>query len=121
MRVETVLRLALGAGPALPADGAPIEDDTVARCHLRDVGAHGADHSGGLVAEQIGELITDPALLVVQVRVADTAGENVHQSLPRPRIRHQDGLQRNRGVFLPGNDCLNFMDHYFRVPLDGDQ
>jgi hypothetical protein len=37
------------------------------------------------VAEQEREVVVDPALLVVQVRMADAAGEDVHQRLARAR------------------------------------
>lgn len=58
-----------------------------------------------------------PPCSVMQVRVANPARENVHQGLPRPRIRDQNSLQRNRGILLPGDDCLYFMDHYSCVPF----
>ena len=46
---EAIPGLALEAGAALAADGAPVEDDEVARCHLGDALAHGLDRAGRLV------------------------------------------------------------------------
>ncbi len=91
--VEAVLRLAAAARPAFAADGAPVQHHTVAGGHLGDVGADGADDAGGLVAEQEREVVVDGALLVVQVGVADTAGEDVHEGLAGSGIRDQDGFQ----------------------------
>ena len=111
VRVEAVLRLALGAGPALAADRAPVQDHPVPGSHLGDIRADGGDHAGSLMAQQDGEIVGDSAQLVMQVRVADPAGENVHQRLARARIRHQNGLHRDRGVLFLGNDRFYFMNH----------
>ena len=91
--VEAVLRLASAAGPAFAADSPPVQHHTVARRHFGDIGAHRADHAGGLMAQQEREIVADGALLVVQVGVADPAGKDVHQGLAGAGIRHQDGFQ----------------------------
>jgi S-(hydroxymethyl)mycothiol dehydrogenase len=70
------------------------------------------------MTQQVREVVADSALLVVQVRVADTAGENIHQHLPRTRIRHQYGLQRNRGILLPDDDCFNTANATQKMTLE---
>ena len=109
--VEAVLRLALGAGTAFAADGAPVQHDAVAGGHLGDVRAHGADDAGGLVAEQEREVVVDGALLVVQVGVADAAGEDVHEGLAGAGVRDQDGLQGDVGILGTDYCAFDFMDH----------
>ncbi len=111
MGVEAVLGFTAVAGTAVAADGPPVQHHPVARGDVSDVGAHGADHSGGLVAKQEREVIADAAQLVVQVGVADAAGDDVHQGLARTRIRDQDGLQSDRGALGAGYDTFDFMDH----------
>jgi hypothetical protein len=76
VRVEAVLRLALGAGPAFAAHGAPVQEHPVAGSHLGNVRSDGADHIGGLMAQQVREPVAAAGLLVVKVRVADTARES---------------------------------------------
>ena len=100
-----------GAGPALAADGAPVQDHAVAGGNLGDVRAHGADNAGGLVAEQEREVVVDAALLVVQVGVADAAGEDVHEGLAGAGVRHQDGLQGDVGILGTDYCAFDFMDH----------
>ena len=66
VRVEAVPGLAaLRARVALAAHGAPVEDDEVARRQPPgDVRADGVDRSGGLVTEQVREVVADAALAV---------------------------------------------------------
>ena len=89
VRGEAVPGPAPAAGAALAADRAPVQDDEVAG---RDGGhpvADRLDHAGRLVPEQVGEVVPDAALAVVQVGVADAARLHPDQRLARPRIGHQ--------------------------------
>lgn len=92
VRVEAVLRPATQTGPALPAHGTPVEDHEVAGGDVGDAVADRLHDARGLMAEQEREVVVDPALLVVEVRVADPAGLDLHHSLARPRVRDQDRL-----------------------------
>ena len=56
---------------------------------------------GRLVPEQVGEVVADPAHLVVQVGVADAAGLHPHQRLARARVRHQYLGHHRTGSPLP--------------------
>jgi hypothetical protein len=94
------VRSAALARPALPAHRAPVQDDEVARrngCHVR---AHSLDPAGGLVAKQERILVVDAALTVGQVGVAHPAGDDVDQSLPRPRVRDDNVHQFDGFAFL---------------------
>ena len=86
-RVEAVPGAAALAGPALPADGAPVEDDEVADLHVGDTLADGFDGAGGLMAEQERVLVVDAALAVGQVGVAYAARDDVDDHLARARGR----------------------------------
>ena len=81
---EAVPGLALEAGAALAAHGAPVEDDEVAGRHVGDALADRLDRAGGLVAEQEREVVVDAALAVVQVGVADPAGLDRTTASPGP-------------------------------------
>jgi hypothetical protein len=59
--------------------------------HRRDVGPHTFDNTGCLVPEQERELVIDSTFAVVQIRVADTARLDAHESLARTGIGHHDG------------------------------
>ena len=109
--VEAVLQLALLAGPAFAADGAPVEDDLVTDGHIRDAGADGGDRAGGLVAQEVGVVVPDAALDVVQVGVADPAGQDVHHGLAGAGIRDHDGLDADGGVLRLGDDGLHLLRH----------
>ena len=89
-RVEAVPGAATAAGPALAADRTPVEDDVVAGRYVGDAVADGLDDAGSLMAEQVGEVVADPALAVVQVGVADAAGLDLHDGLARPRVGDDD-------------------------------
>jgi hypothetical protein len=86
---EAVPRAAALAGPALPADRAPVEDDEVTRADFGHIITNGLNDPGGLVAEQVREVVADAALLVVQVGVAHAARLDADQRLARPRLRHE--------------------------------
>ena len=99
------------AGATLPAHGTPVEDDEVARRHRRDVGSDRLDDPRGLVAQQEGEVVVDPALPVVQVGMAHPAGLDPHHGLSRPRVRHHDRLQRDRLALGPGHHSAHVLCH----------
>ena len=111
VRVEAVPGLALGAGAALPAHRAPVEDHVVADRDVGDALAHGGDDAGGLVAEQEREVVVDAALAVVQVGVADPAGLHVDDRLTGPGIGHHDRLDRDRRTLAAGDDALHLVGH----------
>jgi hypothetical protein len=108
---EAVPGLAAATGPAVPADGAPVEDDEVARGDVGDALADGLDDPGGLVAEQEREVVVDAALAVVQVGVADAAGLDLDHRLTRPRVGHHDRLHRYRVALLVRDDPTNQLRH----------
>src|SRR5690606_3591239 len=71
--VETVLGLALAAGPALPAHRAPIQDHVITGGHLGHAVTDGLYDPRRFVTEQERELVVDPAFPVMQVGVAHPA------------------------------------------------
>ncbi len=101
--VEAVLRPSAPTGPALAADGTPVEDHEVAGGDLGDALAHRLDDPGGLVAEQERELVVDAALAVVQVGVADAAGLDLCHGFAGSGVGHQDRLDPDR-LALAGRD-----------------
>jgi len=102
--VEAVLRPAALAGPALAADGPPVQDDEVPRRNAGHIVADRLHDAGRLMTEQERVLVVDPALAVVQVGVADAARLHLHQRLARTGIRHQNGLERDGCPLGPGDD-----------------
>ena len=81
---EAVLGPPAPTGPALPAHGAPVEHDVVTGGDVVDVGSDGLDDAGGLVAEQVRELVADGA-------VAGSAGRCGTPRRPGPaRAPHPD-------------------------------
>ena len=98
--VEAVLRLALEAGAALPADGPPVQDHEVADGHVGDALADRGHRARGLVAEQEREVVVDAALAVVQVGVAHPARLDVDDRLAGARVGHHDRLDAR-----PGHPC----------------
>ncbi|MCO5555078.1 hypothetical protein L7F22_008618 [Adiantum nelumboides] len=103
--------LALLAGPALAADGAPVEDDEVAGRDVGDALADGLDDPGGLVAEQERELVVDAAAFVVQVGVADPAGLDLHHGLTGTGIGDIDRLDGDRLTLGAGHDATYLLCH----------
>ena len=99
-------------GAALPADGAPIEDDEVAGREVTDVRSHGLDHACGLVAQEEGELVVDAALAVVEIGVADAAGPDGDDRLTRTGIRHDDRLQGDGSTLRSGHDPAHLLSHW---------
>ena len=95
--VEAVPRAAALAGPALPADRAPVQDHEVAGLDVRDALADRLDGARGLVAEQERVLVVDAALAIGQVGVAHAAGDDVDDHLAGSGVGdddvdHLDGL-----------------------------
>ena len=73
-------------------------------------------HPGGLMTQQVREVVADPALAVVQVGVAHPAGLHVDQRLPGPGIGHDDGGHLDRGTFSWGDDAPHLCCHPPIVP-----
>ena len=63
-----------------------------------DFVADSGDATGGLVAEQERKLVVDPALLIVEVGVADTARDDVDDSLAGTGIRNDHRLDLRRST-----------------------
>src|SRR6266568_152400 len=99
------------AGPALTAHRAPVQDDEVARLQAGHVAADGLHQAGRLVPEQVGEVVADAALAVVQVGVADAAGLHLYQRLGWPRVGHGDRRDLYRGALGTGDDSPDLMCH----------
>ena len=76
--------LARRAEAAVPAGGAPGEDDVISLFHGGDALAHLLDDTGPLVAQKIRELVAYFPKLVVQIGMANTARLDFHQHLARP-------------------------------------
>ena len=65
--------------------------------------SNGLDVAGGLVSEQEGEVVADPAFAVVQVGVADAAGLDPNQHLVRSgsgtrMVTTSTGAPRRRAI-----------------------
>ena len=90
MGIEAVLWLALLAGAALAAHGAPVQNDEVAFLHVGDRRTYGLYYACGLVAEQEGEGVFNIAIAVGKVGVAHTAGLNAHDDVVRAGIRNDN-------------------------------
>ena len=88
--IEAVLWLALLAGAALAAHGAPVQNDEVAFLHVGDRRTYGLYYACGLVAEQEGEGVFNIAIAVGKVGVAHTAGLNAHDDVVRAGIRNDN-------------------------------
>jgi len=78
--------------PTLAADGTPVEHHEVAGRDAGHVGSDRFDDPRRLVAEEVREVIADPALPVVQVGVTDAAGLDVDERLTGPGVRNDDAL-----------------------------
>src|SRR6185503_10115289 len=91
------------AGPALTAHRAPVEDHEVAGRDAGDAVADRVDDPRRLVAQQVREVLADPALAVVQVGVAHAARLDPHGHLAGTGIGHHDRLHRD-GLLLTGCD-----------------
>src|SRR6185437_700287 len=95
----------------LPADRAPVEYDEVARCQPGDAIADRLDDTGRLVPEQVGEVLANATLAVMQVGVAHAAGLNADQRLARPRVRNNDRGELDRSALAAGDDARHLMCH----------
>src|ERR1700760_3887994 len=116
--VEAVPGATAQAGPALAADRAPVEDDEIPGLHVGHAVADRFDHPGRLVAEEVGEVVADAALTVVQVGVADPGGLDVHQGLARAGVRHQDRGDLDRRALFPGDHTLHALRHGYFLSAD---
>ena len=90
---EAVPGAAAPAGPALAADGPPVEDHEVPDGDRRHPRPDGVDDAGRLVAEQEREVVVDAPLAVVEVGVAHPAGLHPRRP-PRPRPAPARGSSR---------------------------
>ena len=108
---EAVPGATAAAGAALAADGPPVEDHVVAGGDVGDALADRLDGAGGLVAQQEGEVVVDPALLVVQVGVADAARLDPYDGLAGAGIGDDDRLDPHRLVPPGGDDPPHVLWH----------
>ncbi|GAA1131499.1 hypothetical protein GCM10009582_31050 [Arthrobacter flavus] len=67
------------------------------------------------MAEEEGVIVADSTLLVVQIGMADAAGEDIDQCFTRSWIWHEDGLDAGWCVLFPDNYGLDFMSHFNTV------
>ncbi len=111
VRVEAVPGLAAAARAAFAAHGTPVEDDEVARRDRGDVGTDGVDGPGGLVTEQVREVVADAALAVMEVGVADAARLHRDECLTGARVGHDDGLDAYRLPFARRDDTAHLARH----------
>ncbi len=109
--VEAVPGAAAQTGPALAAHSPPVEDHEVARHHVRHALADRFHDARGLVAEQEGEVVVDAAVAIVQIRVADAAGLDLHQRLARAGVGHVDRFQSDRSTLLPRDNSTDLVSH----------
>src|SRR5699024_12198588 len=65
----------------------------------------------GLMAEQVRIVISHPTFNIQIVRVANTAGGNIHHHFTCTRIWHDDRFNGYRRVLRPHNTGLDFMRH----------
>src|ERR1035438_6101535 len=114
--VEAVPGPAPLAGPALAADRAPVEDDEVTGPDAGHVAADRLDHPGRLVPEQIGEIVSDATLAIMQIGVADAAGLHPHQGLTGSGIGHQHGHYLYWSTLARGDDAPHLSCHPPIVP-----
>jgi hypothetical protein len=78
------MRLTDKAEPAIPAWGAPGEDDEIALLDISDAFADSFNDAAAFVPEQEGKIIgAENAVLRGEIGVADAAGENAHQRFSR--------------------------------------
>src|SRR5262249_32680572 len=111
VRGEAVPRAATPARATLAANRAPVQYHEIARREPGDAVAHGLDHPGGLMPEQVGEVLADAALPVVQVGVADAAGLDVDQCFAGPRIGDHDHRELDLSALAAGDDTGYLMCH----------
>jgi hypothetical protein len=118
--VEAVPGAAAQTGTAIPAHGTPVEDHEVTGGDIGDALADRLHDSGGLVAEQEGEVVADAALFVVQVGMTDPAGLHLHHGLTGSGIGYDDRLDPDRLVLARCDHAAYFLRHGpepFRRPL----
>ena len=69
------------------------------------------DDAGGLVAEEEGEIVVDPALAVVEVGVADAARLDGDDRLARPGLGHHDLLNGDGSALRRCDHPLHLFCH----------
>src|SRR6266536_2370574 len=115
MTATLLPRVTAAAGAAVAADRAPVQDDEVPGRHVRHVGPDRVDHARRLVPQQVGVVVADTALLVVQVGVAHPARLHGDERLPRPGPGYQDRRQLYRLALTVGHHALNADRHVFTL------
>src|SRR5699024_12160211 len=86
MRVKAILQLAFLTGAAFAADGAPVQNHFVANFDVGDAFADFRYDGGGLVAKQVWVVIAYATFDIRIVRVANTAGRNIHNHFTGTRF-----------------------------------
>lgn len=109
--VEAVLRASAQTRTAIAAHRTPVEDHEVAGGDVRDALPHRFDDARRLVTEEEGELVVDPALLVVEIGVTDPAGLDLHHGLAGTRVGDDDRLHADGLVLAGGDDPLDLLCH----------
>jgi hypothetical protein len=99
------------AGPALPADGPPVEDDEGAGFEPVDLRADADDLARRFVAQEEREVIRYAAFPVVQVGMANPTRLHPDQGLTGAGIGDEDRLERYWLASLEGNNAADLMCH----------
>jgi hypothetical protein len=115
VRGEAVPRPPSPAGAALAADRSPVQDDEVTRRQPGNVLTHRLDETCCLVAEQVGKVLADAALAIVQVGMADAARLDLDQRLARTRVGDDYRGELDRSALRAGNYACDLMCHLVRA------
>ena len=86
--VEAIPRAPAAATPARPARRAPGDHHRLAAGHVVDARSDGLHAARRLMAEKVGEVISDAAFAIVEVGVADPAGNDPDQGFTGPGQGH---------------------------------
>src|SRR5699024_985980 len=111
MGIKAILQLAFFTGTAFATYGAPVQDHLVTDFYVGDAFADFRYDGSGLMAEQVRVVIAHATFNIGIVRVANTAGGNIHNHFTWTRIWHDDRFDGYRGVLRPHNSGLDFMRH----------
>src|SRR6185437_2278210 len=111
VRGEAVPGAPAPARAALSADRPPVQDHEVAGLKPGNALTDRLDDARGFMPEQVGEVLADPALAVMQVGVAHTARLDVDERLARTGIWHDDGGELDRSALAAGDYARNLMCH----------
>ena len=86
------------ARPAGSAHGPPVQHHEIPWGHVGHRVADAFHDPRRLVSQQEWEVVVDTAVPVVQVGVADPAGEDPHDHVPRAWVGYDDLLDRRGGT-----------------------